>query len=599
MLRSLRYLALLVFLLTGCSFLGQADLFIERDVIVLDGNSTAVLTLRNRGGGDIRWTSTTDALWLSAVPSSGTLGPLASARVILSADKGFIPITQSVPIERQAETYAATLSVVSDVGEATAAVRLIVGEEPTSDLCQPFSPSRAGQDRGFVQHGFARHDDALRPAAAQPADQDRRPTHVLVQFREPPPGLGAARQGVGRDIAGQVAMEFGLSERRPGPGEGVELARIPDGVDAEAFARDLARDDRVAHAELDRPLFPQRVVPNDPALDRQWAPCLFGLPLAWDAWTGAELGGADASKSTIAIIDSGVDVDHPDLAARLVPGYDFCPVADARMSSCAESAPEPGGDAGSDWHGTHVTGIAAAIGDNATGIAGVAFGGVRVLPVKVFDDTGDITSVSSVACAIYWAVGSTDPAEICGATPNPHPASILNLSLGGPGTSAVLNAAVDAATERGALVFAASGNGSSRTAYGGILMPANAPSAWAVGSVNSNFERSSFSRFDALGGPTVDLMAPGGFRLPNGETIYSTDLAGDYAYLAGTSMATPYVAGVAALIWSREPTLEASEVAERLRTTAYAAPSWNANEYGAGVVCADRALGLATQCGLD
>jgi subtilisin family serine protease len=163
----------------------------------------------------------------------------------------------------------------------------------------------------------------------------------------------------------------------------------------------------------------------------------------------------------------------------------------------------------------------------------------------------------------------------------------------------VLDASVRAATERGALVLAASGNGSSRTAYEGILMPANAPAAWAVGSVNSNFERSSFSRFDALDGPTVDLMAPGGFRVQTGGTIYSTGLRGDYAYLAGTSMATPYVAGVAALIWSREPTLEASEVAVRLRETAYKNPTWNANEYGAGVVCADRALGLASQCGLD
>ena len=130
-------------------------------------------------------------------------------------------------------------------------------------------------------------------------------------------------------------------------------------------------------------------------------------------------------------------------------------------------------------------------------------------------------------------------------------------------------------------------------------MPASSPTAVAVGSVNSNFERSSFSLFNALGGPTVDLMAPGGFHLQSGDAIYSTQLGGGYSYLAGTSMATPYVAGVAALIWSHEPTLDASAVGERLRATAYAAPTWNANEYGAGVVCADRAVGLATQCGLD
>lgn len=402
-------------------------------------------------------------------------------------------------------------------------------------------------------------------------------------------------------MANQVAEAFGLSERRTGPGRGVELARIPEGVDPEAFVADLDRDHRVLYAELDRPLFLQQTFPNDPGLPRQWGPCRFGLPLAWDVWTGAELGGEDAPKSTIAVIDSGVDIDHPDLAARMLPGYDFCPLATARSAEdCTGAIPEPGGAAGTDAHGTHVAGIAAAVGDNRSGIAGVSYFGTRILPVKVFDDAGSVTSVAVVACSIYWATGSTDPSEICGAAPNPHPARILNLSLGGPiPPSPTLNAAVRAATDRGALVFAASGNGSGANAYRGIYAPANAPDALAVGSVNSNFERSSFSQFDAMGGRSVDLMAPGGFQLANGATIYSTVLDDTYGFLAGTSMATPYVSGVAALMWSHEPRLEASEVIQRLRSTAYASPSWNASEYGAGVVCADRALGLSSRCGMD
>jgi subtilisin family serine protease len=300
----------------------------------------------------------------------------------------------------------------------------------------------------------------------------------------------------------------------------------------------------------------------------------FGLPQAWRIETGRE-------SVTIAIIDTGVDTRHVDLEGRLVPGRDF---------GDGDNDPNPGASTGDPAHGTHVAGIAAATGNNGVGVAGVAYRGVSILSVKVSDSFGRIAT-DTVAKAIRWSAGL--PVE--GVDMNPHPAQIINISLGAPVTSQVLNDAVTAARGAGAIVVAAAGNSFLRNA---IYTPANAPGALAVGSVDNSRQCSSFSNYNTTG-RTVDLMAPGGVGpgpLPVG--VLSTIPGNQYGHMSGTSMAAPFVAGVAALIWSQNPDLTADQVIERLKRTAYFNPvTMNPAEYGRGIVCADRALGASSRCG--
>lgn len=585
-------------LTTSCSLFGPWSIVLNNDEIVLEGVSTATIVLTNRSPIATEFTVVDDTPWLDVEPSSGQLGGFQSAEILLVVDKSYVPEATFRPLERSPGPHPAGLTV--SAGNTTAAVQLtfLVAEEPTQDACTPSAASAT------AALGAPPPYDAMTatPHVAPGASTGPVPTHVIVHYAEASATWPQAGTSPPFGIPDAVAAAYGLRDRQPGPGRGVEVARIPTATDPEAFAAALAADPRVLHAEVDRFLYPQGLLPNDPALELQWALCRFGLPEAWDVSTGTALSGPSAPKTTIAVLDSGVDLDHPDLEAILLPGRDFCPVANAAFTACTTVPSEVGGAAVGDGHGTHVAGIAAAIGNNGTGIAGVAWGGAQVLPVKVFDDAGEATSISALACGIYWAYGASDPVDRCGAPANPNPAAILNLSLGGSGSSATLNRAIADATEAGALVFAASGNADGTWAYQGILMPANAPSAIAVGSVNSNFERSSFSRFDARGGATVDLMAPGGFLLANSDRIYSTyysasgGACSSYCRLVGTSMAAPFASGAAALVWAENPSWSAAQVRERLTSTAYRAPSWDAREYGAGVLCADAALGVATTC---
>ena len=381
---------------------------------------------------------------------------------------------------------------------------------------------------------------------------------------------------------------------------GTELVRAPAGADVEALAAKLRRDPRVRYAEPDYYLYPlatpgtSETGPNDPEFGEQWHLQDFGLPAAW----ALETGEADI---VLAVLDSGVDVTHEDLAGRSYPGCDVY---------SGDNDPSPGSvsqTVANQRHGTHVAGIALASGNNAKGVAGVAYTGVKLLPVKVFDDAGkdpQATATSAVARAMRWAAGMS----VEGMNRNPHKANIINLSLGAriktpDGTIQTLNDAVRDVREEGVLVIAASGNSiNPADAPGTVYAPASAPGALAVGSIDSNYGRSDFSVYNPSG-RTVDLMAPGGSGDSSCGGIYSTlspAFEGDadaYGCESGTSMAAPFVAGVAALIWSQNPDLTDDQVAERLLTSARFTSEMTEAEYGAGVVCADRALGAATLCG--
>ncbi len=403
------------------------------------------------------------------------------------------------------------------------------------------------------------------------------PGEVLIRYKNT-----IAKGTQLRSVSTDLAKRYNFRTLRSGEMIAPDVVVVEGDVE-EAAAR-ISQDPSVAYAQPNYYLKRQSV--NDPFYDQQWYISDFGLPEAWETIDLAKQRGQ--ASVVVAVIDSGVQVNHEDLFENVLSG---CDIFDS------DSNPNSIEDA----HGTHVAGIISAMSNNAKGVTGVVRdANVAILPVKVFDDTGNIATSEKAANAIRWSAGLFVP----GFNPNPTPADILNLSLGRAGNDPALNAAIADVVAAGKLVFAASGNlGKSN----GIYTPANAPDAIAVGSIDSDLDRSSFSNYDSTGTKTVKLMAPGG-TLTTGKPalcadtrnpyyIASTLPGNSYGCLSGTSMATPYVAGVAALVWAQNRNWTAKQVEERLFSTTYKDPSWNSNEFGLGLVCADAALGLSTTCG--
>lgn len=276
---------------------------------------------------------------------------------------------------------------------------------------------------------------------------------------------------------------------------------------------------------------PSPVIPNDPRYaSYQWNLPQIRAPYAWAISTGS----ADV---IIAVVDTGVDLDHPDLAAKVVTGYDF-----------VNADNDPNDDEG---HGTHVAGIAAARTNNSQGVAGVSWG-AKIMPVKVLDSEGS-GSYSRVADGITWAAD--------------RGARIINLSLGGKSSSSTLQNAVDYAYNRGALVVASAGNHYQEG--NPVIYPAAYPHVLAVAATGDQDEHARYSET----GYYVDVAAPGGNPSSSWDTnpdhwIMSTYLYGGYAQVSGTSQAAPHVSGLAALVWSVTPSLSNDQVERIIEETA-------------------------------
>jgi len=283
-------------------------------------------------------------------------------------------------------------------------------------------------------------------------------------------------------------------------------------------------------------------IPNDPNLGLQYGLINIRAPQGWDLTTGS-------ASVTIAIIDTGVDFSHIDLANKLVPGYDF-----------VNNDTDPQDDNG---HGTHVAGIAAASSNNSLGIAGVSWG-ARIMPVKVLNNKA-IGTYANMALCVIWAVD--------------RGAQIINLSLGGTGSSSVLADAINYAHNRGAVVVAAAGN----TGDNFILYPARYPNVIAVAKTNSadNWDGSNY-------GPEIDLAAPG-------ASIYST-IVGGYDYKSGSSLSTAYVSGLAAILKGVPGNNSPDAIESQMESTALDIEFAGWDEYtGAGLIQMDAAIQLAQQ----
>ncbi|MGC4089620.1 MAG: S8 family serine peptidase [Polyangiaceae bacterium] len=344
------------------------------------------------------------------------------------------------------------------------------------------------------------------------------------------------------------------------PGATLVVSLAPsDEQSVRAASLRAAQSGRLVRAEVD-PIWSSDSVPNDPRYAEQWQWPKVQAPQAWDSANGSP-------NVIVAVIDSGIDVTHPDLVNALWANpFDSADGVDNDGNGLVDDVRgwnflnNNNNLADSTGHGTHVAGLIGAQRNNGVGVAGVA-SGVKILPLVV----GSAPPASAVASSIYYAAN--------------HGARVINMSFGGPETFSGARAAIDYAVARGVLLVGSAGNHSSDD----YNYPAVYEDVIAVAATNQSDQRAILSNY----GRWVDISAPG-------QDILSTFSSGGYFVISGTSQAAPIVAGVAALIRSIHPDWTADMVRAQLLASA---DDLNANnpEYvgslGAGRVNAARAVG--------
>lgn len=353
---------------------------------------------------------------------------------------------------------------------------------------------------------------------------------VLIGFKEKP---GPAQQALVKGVGGKIKYTYNLIP--------AIAASVPE-VAIEA----LKKNPNITDVELD-----SMVYALDAELDNSWGVKRIGAGLVHNS-------GNNGGGIRIAIIDTGIDYNHPDLQDNcadedqngIIDGYDF-----------VNSDYDPMDDEG---HGTHVAGIVAAL-DNSDGVVGVA-PEASLYALKVLDYNGN-GYISDVIIAIQWA---SDPDGNGSADDR---LDIINMSLGAYTGNIFLEWACILAYYDGLLLVAAAGNG------GSVIYPAAYSSVIAVSATDKNDNLASFSSI----GSQVELAAPG-------VGIYSTYISG-YATMSGTSMASPHVVGVAALVWEADSSLTNDDVRYQLQSTAEDLELLS-TEQGYGLVDADEAVGV-------
>lgn len=429
---------------------------------------------------------------------------------------------------------------------------------------------------------------------------------VPTTLPEPDPSAPPARLLVGLQAGADAEQLFkGASASLLLPERQLYQLSLPAGASAEGWQQRLKRQSGVRFAEPDqswqlpelRPeaVLPdlragfalQNIPPNDPEYALQWNLQTIGMEAAWARQR-------EAPEVTVAVIDSGVDPEHPDLKPHLLPLEDVWGELGGEDILVARRADLRFDYRGRDGngHGTHVAGIIAAVSNNSEGVAGIAGSGVRLLPIKVTNLTGTTNSrllIEALRRAIAQKV------------------DVINMSIGtlNPefgGVPLALRDAINLAQEQGIVVVAASGNESDRrnNEVQGVTLPAAYPGVIAVGAVNAEGTVANYSN----GGPELDLLAPGGegnirfggqpvlstwTTYPSFEYLQRRVQTLSYAYTTGTSMAAPHVSAVAALLKAQEPQLSPAQIRARLIATA-TPPERRNNDKGYGILNAARAL---------
>jgi len=290
---------------------------------------------------------------------------------------------------------------------------------------------------------------------------------------------------------------------------------IPAKKSAANFIAELEEQPNVEAVEPDY-VITRSATASDPHYTRQWYHQVVGIEDAWDVTTGS-------SEVVVAIIDDGLDINHQEFKNRIIAPYDV--VLDSKLEITAGE------------HGTHIAGIIASSINNDYGGAGIA-PNIKIMPINVFD--GENARHSDVITAIDYAIKQG--------------ADIINLSLGGTDSSALFNEAIQRAHKAGLLIIAAAGN-DGKNIYD---YPASYDHVIGVSATDKSDKIARYSNY----GSTIDLAAPG-------TGIYSTLPYNTYGYMTGTSMATPIVAGVAALVWSINPSLTNEQIEQQLYRTSF------------------------------
>lgn len=325
----------------------------------------------------------------------------------------------------------------------------------------------------------------------------------------------------------------------------------------QALAALAALSSVVERAEPDK-VYGLRRVPNDPYAYSQYALSQVQAFGAWEYETGA------SSRVTVAVIDTGIDPAHAEFAGKFASSASqFCDPGNSKViggdnAACAPDAPTP-----VCFHGTAVAGVAAAQGNNAAGMAGLSWD-ARLVSLRVFraaDCSGDCSNTTcdtddwAMADALNFLVGKQD-------TPA-YGKVVANLSLGCPATTcgtcnpaSVIGTAIGNAVSAGILIFAAAGNGGDPF----IDTPADCPGVIAVGATDSRDRLASFSSTDST-------MTYKGLTAP-GVDVLTTNSGGGYTSASGTSFASPYAAGLAALLWSARPSATAADIRRYLMDAA-------------------------------
>ncbi len=402
-------------------------------------------------------------------------------------------------------------------------------------------------------------------------------------------------------LSGVAGVELAYFHPMSGEAHVLKLpAALPE-AEVAAMAARLSALPEVAYAEPDAIMQPLVTTPNDPQFPNQWhykAPTAgtYGInaPAAWDVTTGS-------ASVVVAVIDTGI-LNHADLSGRTVPGYDF--IIDTFVSNDGDGRDPDPSDPGdwittnecgfphsaqnSSWHGTHVAGTIGAASNNSLGVAGINWNS-KILPVRVLGKCGGY--VSDIAEGMRWAAGLA----VSGVPANANPAKVLNLSLGGSGAcGSTYQDAINAIVAAGSTVVVAAGNDNANAIN---FRPANCNQVVTVASTDRDGDRAYYSNF----GSVVEISAPGGetnsipangvlSTLNTGTTVPVADA---YAYYQGTSMAAPHVAGVASLLYSRNPNLTPVQVTHILTTTVTAFPggsTCNTSICGTGILNAANAV---------
>jgi len=410
-------------------------------------------------------------------------------------------------------------------------------------------PAAAQEESGSQSEAVGRSQAGAEIPIAEGVTAGFQVGELLVKFR---PGVSAS-------AVEASPAPYGATRLRTLYGTDTQVWQVPEGQEW-ATARLLKADPIVQYAE---PNFIAHAfaTPNDPYFNNQWAHALVESEAAWNFSTGS--GGV-----TIAVLDTGIDGTHPDLAGKIAPGFDAVD---------GDSNPQD-----ENGHGTHVAGIAAAATNNGTGVAGMDWQ-ARIMPVRVLNDQGSGT-YGDIIEGINFAYQNG--------------ADVLNLSLGGTASSSLLQAAINDAYAAGSLVVAAMGNENSWVPQ----YPAASANVMAVAATGPSDSRASYSNY----GSHCDIAAPGGEAPYDPYGIFSTMPTYDvymtyegfatwYDYVSGTSMAAPYVAGLAALVRSADSTLTPDEVQALIQNTAddKGSAGWD-QYYGHGRINALAALQAAS-----